>query len=111
MPSRPGEKFLGLPGWIDSNQYTIDAVSDVPQTNTMMLGPMMQAVLEDRFKLRIRRTAKVQLIYELRAKPGIALPPAKGGNCMTVDSDHPPPLPDAGQPLPNFCGGFAGRYA
>jgi uncharacterized protein (TIGR03435 family) len=73
---------------------------------------MMQALLEDRFKLRIHRATKVLPVYELRiAKAGVKLQPAKGGNCLIVDSDHPPPpLPEPGQPMPAICGGFHERY-
>jgi uncharacterized protein (TIGR03435 family) len=112
MPSRPADRVLGLPGWIDSDRYTIDAKTETPQPNAMLLGPMMQALLEDRFKLRIHRATKVLPVYELRiAKAGVKLLPAKGGNCPVVDSEHPPPLPPGnGQPMPAICGGFHGQY-
>ena len=72
----------------------------------------MQALLEDRFKLKIHRATRALPVYELRvAKAGMKLQPAKGGNCMVVDHDHPPPpLPDPGQPFPSVCGWFQGRY-
>jgi uncharacterized protein (TIGR03435 family) len=112
MPSRPVDRVLGVPGWIDSDRYTIDAKTETPQPSAVLLGPMMQALLEDRFKLRIHRATQMQPVYELRvAKPGVKLPPAKGGNCLIVDSDHPPPpLPEPGQAMPAICGGFHGQY-
>jgi uncharacterized protein (TIGR03435 family) len=112
MPIRPADKVMGLPGWIDSDRYTIDAKAETPQPNAMLLGPMMQALLEDRFKLRIHRVTKMRPVYELSiAKAGAKLQPAKGGNCLVVDSDHPPPpLPEPGQPLPTICGAFHGQY-
>jgi uncharacterized protein (TIGR03435 family) len=112
MPSRPADKVIGIPGWTDSDRYTIDAKPEAPQPNALLLGPMMQALLEDRFKLRIHHTTKVLELYELRvAKAGVKLVPAKGGNCLVVDSEHPPPpLPEPGQPMPAICGGFHGQY-
>ena len=112
MPSRPADKVLGIPLWIDSDHYTIDAKTETPQPSAVLLGPMMQGLLEDRFKLRIHRETRVLPVYELRvAKAGVTLPPAKGGNCLVVDSDNPPPpLPEPGQPMPAICGGFHGRY-
>jgi uncharacterized protein (TIGR03435 family) len=64
-----------------------------------MQGPMLQAVLEDRFKLKVRRESREVSIYQLVArKGGHKLTPFKPGTCVPYDSDSftPPPL-DAGQ--------------
>jgi len=54
-----------------SAYYAIDAKPEGTQTAAMMLGPMLQALLEDRFKLKIHREAKEAPAYALwrRAVP------------------------------------------
>jgi hypothetical protein len=49
------EEIEGIPGWADSARYTIDARVERPAAPEMMRGPMMQALLEERFHLKIRR--------------------------------------------------------
>ncbi len=57
-----------------------------------MLGPMMQALLEDRFGLRLHRETHEELVYELTVgKSGAKLPAAKDGACAHFDVDHPEP--------------------
>ena len=52
------QPIKGSPGWLNSERYTIEAVAGNPQSQEMMRGPMMQALLEERFKLKIHREAK-----------------------------------------------------
>jgi uncharacterized protein (TIGR03435 family) len=59
------------PSWIDSARYVIDATTEGTVSREVMNGPMLQALLEDRFQLRLRR--------ETRDAPGYALTAAKGG--------------------------------
>ncbi len=56
---------------------------------------MMQALLEDRFQLKIRRDTKPVAVYELTvAKGGPKLQAAQPGKCVTED----PGPPEAGKP-------------
>jgi uncharacterized protein (TIGR03435 family) len=55
----------GGPSWINSIAYTIEAKADGSPGLEMMSGPMMQALLEDRFKLRVRRNTQAVPVYEL----------------------------------------------
>jgi uncharacterized protein (TIGR03435 family) len=111
MPAPPADRVLGVPGWTDSDHYTIDATTETPQPTAQLLGPMVHALLENRFKLRIHRHTRMLPVYELRVTGAVRLLPAKGENCLIVDSDHPPPLlPEEGQPVPAICGGFAVRF-
>jgi hypothetical protein len=58
VPVPMGEQWVrGGPGWIAS-AYSIDAKPEGAETAAMMLGPMLQALLEDRFQLRIHRENK-----------------------------------------------------
>src|SRR5206468_8007469 len=45
----------GGPRWIHSQLSEIDARAEGHSTREMMQGPMLQALLEDRFKLKINR--------------------------------------------------------
>jgi uncharacterized protein (TIGR03435 family) len=68
-----------------------------------MGGPMLQALLEDRFKLRIHREGKEVPVYALVvAKGGPHLQATKEGGCTPADPAQGPPPIVPGQPLP--CG-------
>ncbi len=66
---------------------------------------MMQALLDDRFKLKLHREAKEINVFELTvAKGGPKLQPAKEGGCNLFDRNDPPPDPGPGKPAPAICG-------
>lgn len=55
---------------------------------------MLQTLLEDRFKLAVRRESKNLLVYALMvARDGLRLPETREGNCAAFNSDKPLPLP------------------
>jgi uncharacterized protein (TIGR03435 family) len=88
----------GGPGWVDSDRYTIDAKAETPQSQGMMLGPMLQALLEDRFHLKIRREQKEVPVYALTvAKDGHKLQATKEASCTPFDPAQPPAPPSPGQ--------------
>ena len=60
----------GGPDWIHSETFAIDAKSDGHPSILMMEGPMMQAILEDRFKLKIHRETRQGPVYELALGKG-----------------------------------------
>jgi uncharacterized protein (TIGR03435 family) len=100
------EPIEGGPGWVDSDRYTIDAKPERTQTLEMMRGPMLQRILEDRFKLKVHRDTREVPVYELTvAKGGPKLRAAADGSCTPVDLAHgpPPPLQPGGKPR---CGFF-----
>jgi uncharacterized protein (TIGR03435 family) len=100
----------GGPPWIDSDLYRIDAKAEGTPGDEIMRGPMMKALLEDRFKLKIRRETNSIPVYALSvAGGGPRLQAAQRGSCITVDRDHPFSPPAEGQPLPRVCGGVDGR--
>src|SRR6185312_9980402 len=51
-------KIEGGPAWLSSDRYTIEAEAGGDQTVPMMAGPMMQALLEERFQLKIHRETR-----------------------------------------------------
>ena len=60
----------GGPAWINYDRYTIEAESEGAPGQEMMRGPMMQAFLEDRFRLKIRRETREVPVYELAVAEG-----------------------------------------
>jgi uncharacterized protein (TIGR03435 family) len=96
----------GGPEWIHSETFEIDAKSDGHPSILMMLGPMMQAILEDRFKLRIHRETRQGPVYELALGKGSPkLKPLQDGSCTPVLVGHPlPPL----APGQHYCRNLVG---
>lgn len=104
------QKITGSRGWIQSDRYTINAKVERPVNAELLRGPMMQAVLEDRFKLKVHRESREYPVYELMVQGTPKLTAAKPGGCMLLDPVAGPPKWTPGSPLPILCGGF-GRTA
>jgi uncharacterized protein (TIGR03435 family) len=98
------------PAWIDSGLYTIEAKAEskpgqAPPGQGMMFGPMMQAVLEDRFKVKVHREIGQVPVYELIVgKGGPKLQAATEGGCVVQDLDQPLTPLARGQVRRPFCG-------
>ena len=102
------QDLRGSPGWVNRERYTIEAAAVGGQRVEMMRGPMMQALLEDRFQLKLHRETREIPVYELTVeKGGPKLTASRDGSCIAIGPGHPPP-PDPGpsQPFPRICGGF-----
>ena len=83
----------GGPAWINSESYEINAKAGGGVSLAMMHGPMLQALLEDRFKLRVHRETRDVPVYALTvAKGGLKLSPFKEGSCTLVDRTQFPPF-------------------
>ena len=106
----------GGPDWLDTDLYSIDARPvNPPVDRQMMGGPMLQALLEDRFKLKLRREVRQEPVYELRvADSGFKLRPLKEGECEARKigiaeervRNPPPPLVSPDGQLTITLGGF-----
>jgi uncharacterized protein (TIGR03435 family) len=95
----------GGPAWINSERYRIEAKADGLQSQGTMNGSMLQALLGDRFKLKIHREARQVPVYVLSvAKGGARLDAFREGSCLVVEFDKLPPPPAPGQPEPVLCG-------
>lgn len=95
----------GAPGWINSERYYIDAKADGPLTQEMMRGPLMRTLLEDRFKLKIRRETRQGPVYELIvAQGGPKLEPVENGRCTQIENFDWRKLAP-GQNAPLLCNG------
>jgi uncharacterized protein (TIGR03435 family) len=93
-------RIEGGPAWINSERYNINAVPQGSPSLEMMRGPMMQALLEDRFKLKIHRETREVPAYVLTlAKGGFKLQPREAGSCNLLP----------GQRVPTSCGNLGMR--
>jgi len=77
------QEIQGSPGWGNSARYTIDAKAEHPATLEMMRGPVMQALLEERFRLKIHWETRDTPAYELTVAGGPKLQPSHDGSCIT----------------------------
>jgi uncharacterized protein (TIGR03435 family) len=99
-------QVLGGPAWVDSDRYDIAAKAEGNPPRTQMYGPMLQALLENRFKLKVHRETREVPVYLLTiAKGGAKLQPSKEGSCVSSDMNHPASQPAPGQPGLPICGG------
>ncbi|HEY1336625.1 MAG TPA: M56 family metallopeptidase [Bryobacteraceae bacterium] len=80
----------GGPAWLYTDPYHITAKAP-GAGQEMMRGPMMQALLEDRFKLKIRRETRNVPAYTLTVAGSSPKMQPFLGDC--VSSSIPPPLP------------------
>jgi len=86
----------GGPSWINSERYDIKAKAEGVKSQVLMHGPMLQALLEDRFQLKVHRATRDTPVYALTlAKGGAKLQPFKEGSCNPYDiaAMFPPPPP------------------
>jgi uncharacterized protein (TIGR03435 family) len=99
----------GGQGWVQSEYFDLAAKAEGAAHVEQMMGPMMQTLLEDRFKLKIHRESKEMAVYALTvAKGGVKAHPMKPDGCVAIDLNHLP-APTPGQPMPNFCGNISMR--
>ena len=66
------DKIFGGPNWLDTDRFEIVAKSDTPVT-TQNFRPMLQALLADRFQLKIRREDKPEQYFALTATKHVSL--------------------------------------
>ena len=91
----------GGPTWIDSDRYQIRAKADSAVTKDVMNGPMLRALLEERFHLRIHSEKREVSAYALTvAGSGIKMRPWDGTSCNLRDLSQPS-LPPGDKP---WCG-------
>jgi uncharacterized protein (TIGR03435 family) len=91
MPGRQQWPIEGGPSWIDSERYQINALAEGTPGQEVMRGPMLQALLEERFQLKIRTEIREVPAYALTvAKGGPKLHPFVEGSCFVLDFSKPP---------------------
>jgi uncharacterized protein (TIGR03435 family) len=103
-------QISGGPVWLDSARYDVSAKSEnTPNPGEIPL--MLQALLADRFQLKIHRETKELPIYALLVakkdgKLGPHLTESKEGSCTPIDPSKPPPPTEPGKPPKLGCGGM-----
>jgi bla regulator protein BlaR1 len=91
----------GGPSWIFSDYYVINAETADKAGEPVMEGPMLQALLEDRFKLKVHRETREVPVYALTvAKGGFKLARAVEGSCVAS-----PQVPEGKKRCDEIVGG------
>lgn len=88
----------GGPGWAASDHYNIEAVTDQgagPEQHRLML----QALLEERFQLKLHRETRQSQVY--------ALVPAKGGIKLQASKQNSDAAPDPASSAPRVSGTYS----
>src|SRR5436309_3183769 len=74
----------GGPGWIHTEKFTIEAKAPGTPDRTVMMGPMLRALLEERFQLKTHRETEEAPMYALTvAKGGMKIKPIGPNGCTT----------------------------
>jgi uncharacterized protein (TIGR03435 family) len=122
VPNSP-ERIRRGPVWMDTDWYTIDAVSSDPVANVpgpggnanfkLLSGPMLQALLEDRFQLKTHREVEVVPMYALIvAAGGLKMQPMEADACIPHEPGAPfraaQMFPPGQKPLCIMHGGWDG---
>ena len=99
-PATQAPPIEGAPGWMSSERYTVEARAEGTPGQPMMLGPMMQSLLEDRFHLKLHRETRSGPAYELTvAKGGPKLKASSGSCAIDVPPAAVPRDPATGNPV------------
>jgi uncharacterized protein (TIGR03435 family) len=96
------QRIRGGPAWAYSDKYTVEAKMPGPPpvepdgprsaARAVMLGPMLRALLEERFQLKLHQETEEAPMFALTvAKGGLKITPMKDGDC-TMDRLKPPVL-------------------
>jgi hypothetical protein len=85
----PTDGTDGGPDWIDTDGYTIEAKAEGVTDRALMQGPMLQAILEDRFKIKVHRETRETAVDALViARGGSKLKPFVEGSCVRRSPDR-----------------------
>jgi uncharacterized protein (TIGR03435 family) len=113
------QPIRGGPAWTRSELYTIEAETEDAAANgstagpspakKLLTGPMLQALLEDRFQIRTHREAEEVPMYAMTvAKGGLKLKPMELG-CTPPDFTKPLSFADLALPKPPCNTNMGGR--
>jgi uncharacterized protein (TIGR03435 family) len=91
------QKIRGGPDWVHSAsaKYTIEAIAPGVSERTVLMGSMLQTLLEERFQLDLHRESEEVAMFALTvAQGGFKLKPMKGDEC-DPNAGPPPNEPGA----------------
>ena len=75
--------WKGGPEWIRYDKFTIEASAPGVTDRAVLLGPMLRALLEDRFKLKLHRETQDAPMYAMTiAKGGLKIQPMAPDGCV-----------------------------
>jgi uncharacterized protein (TIGR03435 family) len=96
----------GGPAWTNSDRYSIQARAEGAPSVETMRGRMLQALLEERFQLKIHQETRQASVYALTvAKGGPKLQPTPEGSCVPAATARlTPGLQPCGMPKPGVTG-------
>lgn len=78
--------WKGGPEWIRYDKFTIEASAPGVTDRAILLGPMLRALLEDRFKLKLHRETQDAQLYAMTiAKGGLKIQPMASDGCTQPD--------------------------
>jgi uncharacterized protein (TIGR03435 family) len=104
-PSIRHVPISGAPRWVDSEYYDVLAKAEGNAPFAEMAGPMLRALLAERFQLKLHRETREAPVYALTvAKGGLKIKPTKEGDCVPVDLNHPSPPATRGDARLILCG-------
>lgn len=82
-------QVVNAPEWLRTDRYDIEAKTDATITGAQMM-PMLQVLLENRFKLKVHReTREMPVFYLTAANSGIKLKPSTT-KCIQFNPNEPP---------------------
>jgi uncharacterized protein (TIGR03435 family) len=91
----------GGPAWVYDDRFAIEVKAGSGADRVALTGPMLRAMLEDRFQLKLRPATEQQSMYALTvAKGGLKLTPTPPGDCWV----RPPGATPRTPPPPGFEG-------
>jgi uncharacterized protein (TIGR03435 family) len=92
-------QIIGAPAWIDSERYDIEGKAEADLTSDERAGPMLQALIEERFQAVMHGETRDLPVYFLTiSKSGSKL---KASQCLRREPNKPVP---PNQPRSAFCG-------
>lgn len=79
-------RIEGGPGWVRSQFYSLSAKAEGPARTELMAGPMLQALLEERFQLKSHRETREMPVYALTVtRDSLKMQPLAEDACTPID--------------------------
>jgi uncharacterized protein (TIGR03435 family) len=92
-------QVVGGPSWVNDDRYDVDAKAAEGMVTYQQMRPMLQALLADRFQLRVRSEARTARGYEIvPARSGLKIRATPAGGCYDPRAASGP-APVLGGPL------------
>jgi uncharacterized protein (TIGR03435 family) len=101
------DQIVDAPGWVSSDRFDIAAKAE-DGASPADLGPMLQALLADRFKLSVHHETRELSIFELlpARSDGALGPQMKRSDCVPDINARPAPAPGG----PPRCGSISNGF-